>query len=147
MCFFTCNCTKCRISSYYNHSRKFLLNLERRRRMEQNSRSSYDADFRQFSNFLRGVRHNAHNVAPCNSNNFTDSSNNTSGTNQKPDYSHTSRSLAMVYPVSQMWQGIYDPEIALINGTIFEELNKPFYPTGCSQNNGCRGNNRTGGAR
>ena len=40
--------------------------------------------------------------------------------------------LAMVYPVKQEWCDIYDVEIALINGTIFNQLNKPFYPTGCS---------------
>lgn len=40
--------------------------------------------------------------------------------------------LAMVYPVKQEWCDIYDVEIALVNGTIFNQLNKPFYPTGCS---------------
>ena len=50
----------------------------------------------------------------------------------------------MVYAVKQDWQGIYDPEIALVNGTLFEELNLPFERSGCSMNNGCRGNN--GGA-
>jgi hypothetical protein len=40
--------------------------------------------------------------------------------------------LAMVYPVKQGWCSIYDPEIALMNGTIFEELNKPFKKVGCS---------------
>ena len=40
--------------------------------------------------------------------------------------------LAMVYPVKQEFCDIYDVEIALVNGTIFNQLNKPFYKTGCS---------------
>ena len=44
--------------------------------------------------------------------------------------------LAMVYPVKQEFCDIYDVEIALINGTIFTQLNKPFYHSGCS--NKCR---------
>ncbi len=40
--------------------------------------------------------------------------------------------LAMVYPVKQEWCDIYDVEIALMHGTVFSQLNKPFYPVGCS---------------
>ena len=108
-------------------------------RMDQNSRGSYSADFEQFSKFLRNPRRSSNDVTPCNSNNTTSNSSNGSvngGSN---------KSLAMVYAVKQAWQSIYDPEIALINGTIFEELDKPFYKSGCSLNGGCRGNTRTGG--
>ncbi len=35
--------------------------------------------------------------------------------------------LAMVYSPIQEWQNIYSGEKALENGTIFAELNKPFY--------------------
>ncbi|MBQ8840691.1 MAG: spore coat associated protein CotJA [Clostridia bacterium] len=42
------------------------------------------------------------------------------------------KSLAMVYAQEQGWQGIFDPEIALINGTIFEELHKPFKMASCA---------------
>ncbi len=110
------------------------------KRMDRNSRGSYNADFNQFSKFLRNPRRATPEASPCNSNN---------GGNSQPNIPQQSggTSLAMVYPISQKWQGIYDPEIALMNGTIFEELNKPFYPTGCNTNNGCRGNNRTGGTR
>ena len=45
------------------------------------------------------------------------------------------KSLAMVYPERQMFQRIYDPEIALVNGTIFEELNLPFKKASCRGNN------------
>ena len=34
--------------------------------------------------------------------------------------------LAMAYVPWQKWQNIYEPCRALKNGTIFEELNKPF---------------------
>ncbi|MBQ8162851.1 MAG: spore coat associated protein CotJA [Clostridia bacterium] len=49
----------------------------------------------------------------------------------------SSRPLAMVYAEKQEFCSIYDPEIALINGTIFEELNLPFYHSKCSRNGGC----------
>jgi hypothetical protein len=42
----------------------------------------------------------------------------------------------MVYGVKQDFVRIYEPEIALENGTIFEELNKPFYPIGCKSKGG-----------
>ena len=45
------------------------------------------------------------------------------------------KSLAMVYPEKQIWQRIYDPEIALVNGTIFEELNLLFKKSSCRGNN------------
>ena len=41
--------------------------------------------------------------------------------------------IGMVYGVEQNFVSIYDPEMALEVGTVFEELNKPFYPTGCNQ--------------
>ena len=34
--------------------------------------------------------------------------------------------IAMAYVPWQKWQNIYEPCRALKNGTIFEELNKPF---------------------
>ncbi len=49
-----------------------------------------------------------------------------------------SRSLAMVYAPKQEFESIFDPEIALINGTIFEQLHKPF------TRGSCRGKNDTG---
>jgi len=83
------------------------------------------ADYEQFASFLglnRSVRKDeTHNNAAQNQA--------CSGTN----------AIAMVYPVKQAWCGIYEPDVALVNGTIFEELNKPFYQAGCSARNkeGC----------
>ncbi|MBE6663474.1 MAG: spore coat associated protein CotJA [Ruminococcaceae bacterium] len=37
----------------------------------------------------------------------------------------------MVYAVKQEYRKIYDPEVSLLNGTIFEELNKPFKRGSC----------------
>ena len=106
-------------------------------RMEQGSRNSHNADFEQFSKFLNSSPRHTRGAMPCNSAN---------GNTQAPvtNGAHTP-SLAMVYAVKQPWQSIYDPEIALVNGTIFEELHKPFYQSGCSTNAGCRGTNRQGG--
>ena len=36
------------------------------------------------------------------------------------------RQLAMVYSPFQCWRMLYSPEAALMNGTLFEELNKPL---------------------
>ena len=43
----------------------------------------------------------------------------------------TYKSLAMVYAPMQEYRMIYDPEIALSIGTIFEELDKPFNCSSC----------------
>lgn len=87
-------------------------------------RSSQRADYEQFSRFL-GLNNNQ-----------------TPRREERPSYNTDTENqncactnnthLAMVYPVQQEWCDIYDAEIALINGTIFNQLNKPFYPTGCS---------------
>jgi hypothetical protein len=54
------------------------------------------------------------------------------GSTNMPVEGHTSKSLAMVYAEEQLWRNIFDPEIALANGTIFNELHKPFMPIACS---------------
>lgn len=38
--------------------------------------------------------------------------------------------LAMAYVPWQKWQNIYDAEKGFCNGTIFQDLNLPFYGTG-----------------
>lgn len=45
------------------------------------------------------------------------------------------KSLAMVYAPMQAYRNIFDPEIALINGTIFQELHKPFLRASCRGTN------------
>ncbi len=35
-------------------------------------------------------------------------------------------SLAMAYVPRQKWQNIYDVKVALVRGTIFADLDKPF---------------------
>jgi len=39
--------------------------------------------------------------------------------------------LAMVYSPYQTFSALYDPEDGLSRGTVFAELEKPFYPTPC----------------
>ena len=41
------------------------------------------------------------------------------------------QSLAMVYTISQSWRGIDDSECGFRRGTIFDELDKPFYGDKC----------------
>ena len=40
--------------------------------------------------------------------------------------------LAMVYAPRQRFDNLYDPEEGLEAGTIFRDLDFPFYPTGCA---------------
>lgn len=40
--------------------------------------------------------------------------------------------LAMVYSPVQRFENLYDPEEGLAAGTIFRDLDFPFYPAGCS---------------
>ena len=101
---------------------------------DTNSRNSRRTDFEQFSQFL-GM--NADRRMPRDAYVRSDlrSDMNVNSSVARP----REKSLAMVYPVMQSWQSIYDPEVGFVNGTIFEELDKPFYPTGCSRRNpeGC----------
>ena len=46
-------------------------------------------------------------------------------------------SLAMVYTVSQCWRLVSDGCEGFDRGTIFDELNKPFYGDKCCKNGGC----------
>ncbi|MBQ3527992.1 MAG: spore coat associated protein CotJA [Clostridia bacterium] len=41
--------------------------------------------------------------------------------------------VAMVYSPVQSWKDLYDPNTALTQGTIFKELDLPFYPTPCNK--------------
>jgi hypothetical protein len=38
----------------------------------------------------------------------------------------------MVYSPAQRFDNLYDPEEGLEAGTIFRDLDFPFYPTGCA---------------
>ena len=40
-------------------------------------------------------------------------------------------SLAFVYPPEQIWQNLYCVDEGFTNGTIFKELDKPFYGPKC----------------
>ncbi len=45
----------------------------------------------------------------------------------------TVASLAMVYPISQCWRLINDGHEGFERGTIFDELNKPFFGDKCKK--------------
>ena len=98
----------------------------------RNTRGGTREDFEQLSRLFNCDRRVARNEASepnCPSNTDTPPCKN-------------DKSLAMVYPVQQAWCGIFDPEIALYNGTLFTELYKPFCAGSCrrkSENTeGCR---------
>lgn len=48
-----------------------------------------------------------------------------------PDGAQT---LAMVYGISQNWRKIDDTECGFSRGTIFDELDKPFFGDKCKRN-------------
>ena len=93
-------------------------------RFDGNNRSSQRADYEQFSQFL-GL-----NNRPLQRMEQKPSYN--QGMGEEDCHCKNNTHLAIVYPVTQEWCDIYDVEIALAHGTIFGQLNKPFYKTGCS---------------
>ena len=50
------------------------------------------------------------------------------GTYQVSEFNY---SLAMVYSPEQIWQNLYTEEEGFVAGTIFKELDKPFYGQKC----------------
>ncbi len=40
-------------------------------------------------------------------------------------------SLGMVYPPRQSWRNLYEADVGFDRGTIFRELDKPFYGDKC----------------
>lgn len=58
-------------------------------------------------------------------------------TNYTAGCTDDSPSLAMVYSPKQHWRGLYCVSEGLDHGTIFRELNFPFYPTPCRKGGGC----------
>ncbi|MBO5312452.1 MAG: spore coat associated protein CotJA [Clostridia bacterium] len=96
-------------------------------RFEGTSRGISRSDYEQFSQFL-GLSQPKHQ---------RDSRGNSHGDGVQ--VGDNARPIGMVYAVEQKFHRLYDPEIGLENGTVFEELNLPFYPVGCKTKNkeGC----------
>ena len=93
-------------------------------RFEANSRGITRTDYEQFSRFLGAT---------------TPKYTRQSAPAEPLAKGESGPALAMVFGVKQSFEKIYEPDIALETGTIFEELNKPFYPVGCKSKNkeGC----------
>lgn len=53
---------------------------------------------------------------------------------REPSWGLRGYPIASVYSVLQDWHDIYDTETALKRGTIFKELDLPFYGDRCSDN-------------
>lgn len=119
-------------------------------KFDSNYRGSQRADYEQFAKFLSGRRANVDNNS-CSDNNDCDHNhgcNHNYGCDHNSDCSHNhgceqticgTRPIAMVYGISQEWKNLYDIELGLSYGTVFEELNLPLEKTGCSGGRGCRG--------
>ena len=116
------------------------------------SRTNQRNDFDDFTRFLglKGQRtqnnvsctqnsqRSVRNSTYCNENNDVSGAKCDLGFSGKHESYSNGQSLAMVYAVKQEYRKLYDPEISLLNGTIFEELNKPF------KRGSCRGSNDNG---
>ena len=96
-------------------------------RFEGNSRGITRSDYQQFSQFL-GLSQPRYQREPRCQNPVSNCEKQTQG-----------RPIAMVYGVKQEYCCAYEPDMGLEIGTMFEELNKPFYPVGCRDKNreGC----------
>lgn len=95
-------------------------------KFDSSYRSSQRADYEQFAKFIGGqhVTREASKAVPTMAYQPTEC---------------RRRPIAMVYCENQEWKDIYDVELGLINGTIFEELDLPLYKTRCSKGRSCRG--------
>lgn len=103
-------------------------------KFDSNYRGSQRSDYEQFAKFLSGkhqereMANRRYDNASCD--NHTECDN----------HLGNGRPIAMVYCEWQDWRKLYDVEIGLSNGTIFEELNLPLLKTGCTGGQkGCRG--------
>ena len=92
-------------------------------KLDSNYRNSQRSDYEQFAKFLRGsqiARMDGTQVpntdTPC----------------------HKNHPIAMVYGINQEWKQLFDMELGLTKGTIFEELDLPITTTSCGKG-GCMG--------
>ena len=93
-------------------------------KLDSNNRSSYRADYEQFNKFLRGSQLAKNDNC------------NTQDNGQCRCNGH--RPIAMVYCEEQEWRKLFDIEIGLSKGTVFEELDLPLLATNCGKG-GCLG--------
>jgi hypothetical protein len=56
----------------------------------------------------------------------TDGGMNNNGNASQDGIKCSERQLAMVYSPHQCWRMLYSPDVALVRGTLFEELDKPL---------------------
>ena len=97
-------------------------------KFDSNYRGSQRSDYEQFTKFLSGKHRERETENRLSDNSVCES------------HTCNGRPIAMVYCEWQDWRKLYDVEIGLSNGTIFEELDLPLLKTGCmGGQKGCRG--------
>ena len=107
--------------SYYVNERK--AQKENNMKIDSNYRNLQRSDYEQFAKFLKGSQIGRKDE-------IQGSNNDTS--------CHKNRPIAMVYGEDQEWKGLFDLELGLNKGTIFEELDLPLTSTRCAKG-GCMG--------
>ena len=96
-------------------------------KFDSNYRGSQRSDYEQFARFLSGKQQERELARR-------------SDCEECENHTGNGRPIAMVYCEWQEWKNLYDVELGLSNGTIFEELNLPLLKTGCTGGQkGCRG--------
>ena len=101
---------------------------EKYMKFDSNYRGSQRSDYEQFAKFLSGKHRERETEGRMTDNSVCES------------HTGNGRPIAMVYCEWQDWRKLYDVEIGLSNGTIFEELDLPLLKTGCmGGQKGCRG--------
>ena len=89
-------------------------------------RNSYRSDHEQFSRFLSGQNQAREACKPA-----PVMASESSSCGRRP--------IGMVYCEYQEWKNIYDIELGMTKGTIFEELDLPFERSSCRGGRSCRG--------
>ena len=92
-------------------------------KLDSNSKVSNRADYEQFAKFLRGSQTARKDIGSS------------TGVNEP---CKKGRPIAMVYGENQEWKKLFDIEIGLTKGTVFEELDLPLQSTSCGKG-GCMG--------
>ncbi len=92
-------------------------------KLDSNYRNSQRSDYEQFAKFLRGSQMSRKDE-------IQDS--------QSDSSCHKNRPVAMVYGEDHEWRKLFDIELGLSKGTVFEELDLPILSTSCNKG-GCLG--------
>ena len=109
--------------SYYGNERN--AQKENNMKFDSTYKNSRRADYEQFAKFINGQNMTRESAKAVPTMAYEPTAN--------------KRPIGMVYGESQEWKSIFDIELGLTKGTIFEELDLPFNKSSCNGGRSCRG--------